>query len=205
MKNIIALTLAVLMALTLGTTALADSATIAPQFDVLDTAEGTYPVSFDRSDLKDGVLNNVHIYTEDTYDIVDVAKMAVGDTFEAEGNTITIESLETDEYGHININGGMEVEGGYTLTTEEDTNGWTTLIWDDFCTYTERATISLELADNVTLNDSWDIDGDPVTAEGIEAVTTAIMGSENDSFYEHNTELVIEGGKVVEINRHYVP
>ena len=154
-----------------------------------------FEVAFDVSQL----------YTEDIYDIVDVSKMAVGDTFEAEGKTITVETIERDEFGHINLNGGMDAEGGYTLTSEDDTNGWTTLIWDDFCTYTERGTLDLTLAENVTLNDSWDIDGEAVTATGIEAVTKAIMESANDSFYEHNTELVIEDGKVTEINRHYVP
>ena len=131
--------------------------------------------------------------------------MKIGDSFEAEGKTVTIESLGTDEFGNININGGFEKEGGYTLTTDEDTNGWTTTSWDDFCTYTERDTVDLTLAENVIFNDSWDTEADPVTAEGIEAVAKAIMESENDSFYEHNTELVIEDGKVIEFNRHYVP
>ena len=180
-------------------------AVIAPQFDRLDTTEGTYSAAFDRNDLKDGVLNNVRIFTEDVYDIVDVAQMAVGDTFETEGKAVTISSLETDEYGDILINGGFEEEGGYTLTTHEDTNGWTTTSWDDFCTYTQRDTVNLELAENVAFNDSWDIEKEPVTANGIEAVSNAIMASENRDFYEHNTELVIEGGKVVEINRQYVP
>ena len=145
-------------------------------------------------------------YTEDIYDIVDVSKMAVGDTFEAEGKTVTIESMETDEFGHININGGYDAENGYTLTTEDDSNGWTTLLDDDFCTYTERGAANLELAENVTFTDSSDIEAfnngsDPLAVTGIEAVTKAIMESANDSFYEHNTTIVIEGGKVTEINR----
>ncbi len=197
--------LCALVALMLMVCSFAMAETAAPEFTELDTANGTYAVAFNRDDLKDGVLGNVQIYTEDIYDIVDVSKMAVGDTFEAEGKTITVETIERDEFGHINLNGGMDAEGGYTLTSEDDTNGWTTLIWDDFCTYTERAKMDLTLAENVTLNDSWDIDGEAVTATGIEAVTQAIMESANDSFYEHNTELVIEDGKVTEINRHYVP
>ena len=179
--------------------------TIAPQFGGINVTDATCPVSFDRNDIKDGVLKSVHVFTEDIYDIVDISTMAVGDTFEAEGKAVAIQSLETDAAGNININGGMEAVDGYTLTTQEDTNGWTTLIWDDFCTYTERGIYDLPMAENVTLTDSWDIDGETVTAEGIEAVTAAIMASSNDSFYEHNTELVIEGGKVVAINRHYVP
>lgn len=182
-----------------------DSAMIVPQFDGLDTNEGTYPAAFDRDGLKDGMLTNVRVFTEDWYDIVDVAQMKIGDTFEAEGKTVVINSLETDEAGNININGGMDVDGGYTLTTEEDTNGWTTLIWDDFCTYTERGTVDLALAEDVTFTDAWEIDKEPVSAEGIEAVTAAIMASENDSFDAYNTTLRIEDGKVVEINRRYVP
>ena len=182
-----------------------DEKIISPEFSGIDTTDATCPVAFEREDLKDGVLNDVHIFTQDYYDIVDISEMAVGDTFEAEGRTIIIETLETNADGDIIINGGMEEEDGYTLISEEDTNGWRTMIWDDFGTYTERDVVNLPLAENVTFNDSWNIDAEPVTATGIEDVTKAIMESENDSFYEHNTELVIEGGKVVAINRHYVP
>lgn len=200
-----------LLALAMMLCAAAMAETIAPQSG-FDANEGTYAASFNRDDLKDGSLNNVELYTEDTYDIVDVDRMAVGDTFEAAGNTVTIESIEKDEYGNININGGFEEENGYTLTTEEDTNGYTTLDYNDFCTYTLRGTCKLDLAENVTFNDSYDIDAEaltngkePVTATGIEAVTKAIMESENDSFYDHNTEFVIQNGKVVEITRRFVP
>ena len=105
----------------------------------------------------------------------------------------------------MNINGGMDGEDGYTLTPEDESNCWTTLISDDFCTYTQRAEMSLPLAEDVTLSDSWDIDGEEVTATGIQAVTDAIMASENDSFYEHNTTIRIVDGKIAQITRHYVP
>ena len=200
-----------LLALAMMLCAVAMAETIAPQSG-FDANEGTYAAAFNRDDLKDGILNNVGLYTEDVYDIVDVDKMAVGDTFEAAGNTVTIESIEKDEYGNININGGFEEENGYTLTTEEDTNGYTTLDYNDFCTYTQRGTCNLELAENVTFTDNSDIDAaaieagkEGVTATGIEAVTKAIMESENDSFYDHNTEIVIQDGKIVEITRSFVP
>ena len=201
MKKMICALLAV--ALMLCSFALAE--TIAPQFTEIDAADGTYPVTFDRKDLKDGVLNNVVLSTEDVYDIVDVSRMAVGDTFEAEGKSVTIETIENDEYGHILINGGSDVENGYTLTSHEDENGWTTLLDDDYCTYTERGAFNLELAGNVTFTDSWDIDSEPVTATGIEEVTRAISESPNDAFIDLNTTIRIEGGKIVEIIRDYMP
>ena len=208
MKKMICALLA--LAMMLCTFAMAE--TIAPQFTELNTTDASLPAAFNRDDLKDGVLNNVHLYTEDIYDIADVSKMAVGDTFEAEGKTITIETIEQNKFGDIDINGGFEAENGYTLTNPEDTNGWTTTGYDDFCTYTERGPVSLDLAENVTFTDKWDLDlaaievgREPLTVTGIEAVTKAITESENDSFNERNTELVIENGKVVEITRTYNP
>ena len=208
MKKILCALLA--LAMMLCTFAMAE--TIAPQFSELNTTDATYPAAFSRDDLKDGVLNNVHLYSEDVYDIVDVSRMALGDTFEAEGKTITIEAIEKDEFGNIKINGGFEEDGGYTLTTEEGTNGWITTGYDDFCTYTDRGTVNLELAENVTFTDGYFLDAaaleagqKPLIVTGIEAVTKAIMESENDSFHEFNTEMVIENGKVVDIARCYNP
>lgn len=200
-----------LLALAMALCASAMAQTIAPQ-NWFDPNEGTYPAAFGRDALKDGALHGVRLYTEDWYDIVDVSMMAVGDTFEAEGRSVTIESKGVDEFGRHTINGGYEEENGYTLTTEEDTNGFTTTGYDDACTMTERGTVDLALAENVTFTDSYDIDADamrngkqPLTATGIEAVTAAIMASEHDSFDADNTRVTIEDGKVVEITRRYVP
>lgn len=204
--------LCALLALTLMLCTFAMAETIVPQFTELDTTDATYPAAFSRNDLKDGTLNNVRLYTEDWYDIVDVEQMKVGDTFEAEGNTITVETIEKNQFGDIDINGGFEAENGYTLTTEEDTNGWTTTGYDDFCTYTQRDTVSLALAENITFNDSYFLDVEAIeagrealTASGIEAVTKAIMESESDSFNELNTKITFKDGKVVEITRRYIP
>ena len=46
---------------------------------------------------------------------------------------------------------------------------------------------------------------EPLTVTGIEAVTKAIAEAANDSFNDHNTKVVIQDGKVVEINRSYNP
>ena len=200
-----------LLALAMMLCSFAMAEAIAPQF-AFDPNEGTYPAAFDRAKVKDGNLFDVKLYTEDIYDIVDISKMAVGDTFEAEGKTITIESIDKDEFGNIKINGGFEEDGGYTLTTEEDTNGYLTTGYNDFGTYTERGTCNLVLAENVTFTDSSDIDADallsgkqPLTVTGIEAVAKAIAEAANDSFNDHNTKVVIQDGKVVEINRSYNP
>jgi len=210
MKKLIAM----LTALMIMVCSAAMAETIAPQFTGVNTTEATYSVGFNRDDIKDGVMNNVTIYTEDVYDIAEVSKMAVGDTFEAAGKTITVETMETDEYGHININGGYDTKEGYTLRPqdEDEGNGWTTLLDDDFCTYTDRGVFNLELAENVTFTDYRDMTASAIfngeeapSFTGIEAVTKAIAESKDDSFYANNAEIRIEGGKVVEITRRYVP
>ena len=202
--------LCALIALMILVCSVAMAETIAPQFTELDTNDATYPVKFVREDIKDGVINNVHIYTMDIYDLVDISKMAVGDTFEAEGRAVTIESLETDEYGDLNINGGCNAENGYSLCTQEDINGWRTFLDNDLCTHTERGMLNLEMADDVTYTDITDIQAilngaDPLTYTGIEAVTKAIMESENDSFYADNTEIRIVNGRIAEITKRFVP
>ena len=172
--------------------------------DTVDMNEGEYPASFDRANLAGDALGDVKLYTDDCYDIVDIHQMAVGDTIVVGGEGIRIESLEEDEYGHKLVNGGFDA-GGCTLSPFDEDNCWMCVEDDDFNTYTERAEATLTLSENVVFTDGWDIEKDPVTAEGLEAVTAAIQGSKNDAFYCHNTTVRFENGKVVEIIRRYVP
>lgn len=203
MKRILCAALALMLAVC--GVALAES--LAPMFESLNTTDASHPVSFNRDNLKDGVLNDVQIYSRDLYDDASVEKLAVGDTFTGEGREVTVETLATDALGQILINGGYPEDNGFTLTRleEEYGDGWRTITDDDFATYTLRDTLSLTLDENVILEDSWNIDGEPVNATGIEAVANAIMASGNDRFDELNTELRLEDGKVVEIIRCYVP
>lgn len=208
MKKLLAMLLIAIMALT-SAAALAEA--IAPRFTEINTTDAEYHAAFKKEDLKDGVLNNVTISTLDVYDDAAVSKMAVGDTFEAEGRSVTIESMETDEDGDININGGYRAENGFTLTSDRDVDGWTTLMDNDYCTYTKRGVFNLALSENVTFIDYATMDTEamlngvePPTFKGIEAVAKAIA-EDAQYFSPNNTELRIEGGKVVEITRRYVP
>lgn len=177
---------------------------IRPMNETIDLNDGQYPVAFDRANIADGVISEVHFFTVDCYDIVDIASMTASDTLIIEGNAIRIESITDDEYGDKRINGGFD-EGGYTLHAFDESNCWMAVGEDDYHTYTERAVQAVTLGDAVMFTDAWNIEADPVTAEGIEAVTEAILSSDNDSFFEYNTTLRLEGGKVAEINRRFIP
>ena len=185
--------------------------TVAPQVvdvDVNALADGQYPVSFDRGDILSGstgiYMNAVHIYSMDVYDIVDVDTLTAGDTLVVSGEAIPVTSVERRD-SDVLVNGGLDGENGVVLgPIGEDSNGYRVWLESDLPTYTELCVTTLVLADNAVFNDSWNIEADPVKA-GYDGIVKAITESENDYFGQYNTTIRLEAGKVVEINRVYVP
>ena len=174
--------------------------------DVNNLPDGIYPVSFDKGDVLGGAsgvfMNAVHIYTRDWYDIVDVNTLSAGDTIVVSGEEVPVQSVESTEYGFL-VNDGLEDDSFY-LSGEEDSNGFAVHGLDDMTTYTDHGVTTLVLDPAATFTDGWDIESDPVTVEA-DGIVEAIQTSENDWFGPYNTTVRIEGGKVVEINRVYVP
>ena len=172
-----------------------------PEYDFSALADGTYPVSFERSSLADGALTFT-VCSQDVYDIVDINTLEVGDVISVSGTDVRIESLERGE--DLIVNGGL-IEDGFVLRSFEEDNCWKVVLLDDYNTYTERGEATLPLADDVTFTDGWDIEKDPVTVTGAEAVAAAIAGTEMDYFDPLNATVRVEGGKIVEIQRDYIP
>ena len=119
------------------------------------------------------------------------------------GIPFVVETLERDD-GDLLINGGLDNDG-LTLRAFDEDNCWKVVMEDDYSTYTERGDSALPLADSVTFTDGWDIEKEPVTVTGAEAVAEAIAGTEMDAFIPQNTTVRVEGGKIVEIVRAYMP
>ena len=203
MKKLIC-TLTVLTMLLCGL-AMAEGKTVMPMASEIDLAapgDGIYNVYFDPADLTDGALK-LTIYTEDCYDILDINTLAVGDVIWAGGIDIEIDSLEEKD-GDLLINGGID-EAGFNLRPYDEDNCWKMALEDDYATWTEAGETTLPLADDVTFTDGWDIDKEPVTVSGADAVAEAVNGTEMDSFIWLNTKVRVEGGKIVEITRYYMP
>ena len=182
--------------------------TVAPMavdVDVNDMPDGIYPVSFNRGDLFAGAsgsfMNAVHIYTQDWYDIVDVNTLAAGDTVIVEGEEIPVVSVERGEYG-ITVNAGQDDE--FTFASEEDSNGFFIRGLDDIATYTDHGVTTLQIDPSATFTDAWDIESEPVTVD-FGGIIEAMQSSEVEYFVQYNTVVRVEDGKVVEINRCYVP
>ena len=173
-----------------------------PEYDLDALADGVYPVYFDPANLADGTLS-LTVYSQDVFDIVDISTLEAGDSLVVNGIPFVIETLERDD-GDLLINGGLD-NGGLTLRAFDEDNCWKAVMEDDQNTYTERGDATLPLADDVTFTDGWDIEKDPVTVSGAEAVADAITGTDMNYFSPLNTTVRVEGGKIVEIVRAYMP
>ncbi len=173
-----------------------------PEYDLDALADGVYPVYFDPANLADGTLS-LTVYSQDVFDIVDISTLEVGDSLVVNGIPFVVETLERDD-GDLLINGGLDNDG-LTLRAFDEDNCWKVVMEDDHNTYTERGDATLPLADDVTFTDGWDIEKDPVTVTGAEAVAEAITGAEMDAFIPENTTVRVESGKIVEIVRAYMP
>ena len=175
--------------------------------DVGNLPDGTYPVSFDRGDLLAGAsgtyMNAVHVFTQDHYDPVAVSALKVGDTIVVEGEEVPVLTLGTDEYGDIVVNEDQDARAFY-LTTREDTNGYFIQGLDDMTTYTDHGATTLVIDPAATFTDAWDIESEPVTV-AYDGIVEAMQTSINDYFVPYNTTVRIEAGRVVEIQRVYVP
>ena len=184
--------------------------TVAPMvsaIDVNDLPDGVYPVSFDRGDVLSGAsgtfMNAVHIYTQDWYDIVDVNTLKAGDTVIVSGEAVPVLSVQENEYG-ILVNDGQDDVESFYFRGEEDTNGFAVHGLDDMTTYTEQGVTALTIDPAATFTDAWDIESEPVTV-GYDGIVEAMLASENDAFVPYNTTVRVEAGRVVEINRTFMP
>ena len=92
-----------------------------------------------------------------------------------------------------------------TLRAYDEDNCWRAVLEDDLHTYFKWGETTLPLSEDVTFTDGWDIEKDPVTVTGAEAVAEAITGAEMDAFIPENTTVRVEDGRIVEIVRVYMP
>ena len=176
----------------------------------LDDLDREDTVTFIPAEITSGVQGGsltAKIFSCDIYKKEDVEKLAVGDqiTFHQEGAawnqfvTVAVKSIEkNDQYHLVTINGGMEEQYGLDLLLEDDI--YRTMTFDDYPVYYEMGEKTLPLAENVVLKDS---SADP-QAEGASAVAAAI-NADPDNWTVYNTTLVVQGGKVQEVRRIWVP
>lgn len=155
----------------------------------LDDLDREDTVTFIPAEITSGVQDGsltAKIFSYDLYKKEDIENLSVGDqiTLHEEGAawnqfvTVAVESIEkNDQYHLVSINGGMEEQYG----------------------------LDLPLAEDVVLKDSSaDPQAEAVETTGASAVAAAI-NADPDNWTVYNTTLVVQGGKVQEVRRIWVP
>ena len=182
----------------------------------LDDLDREDTVTFIPAEITSGVQGGnltAKIFSYDLYKKEDVEKLAVGDqiTLHEEGAawnqfvTVAVESIEkNDQYHLVTINGGMEEQYGLDLKLEED-GTYRTMTFDDYPVYYEMGEKTLPLAEDVVLKDSSaDPQAEEMETTGASAVAAAI-NADPDNWTVYNTTLVVQGGRVQEVRRIWVP
>lgn len=179
--------------------------------DLDDTQTTTFVSAAITSGVQDGKLT-AKVFGYDIYKKEEIEKLAVGDKiiFHEEGAAqdqcvITeVKSIERNDQHHfVSINGGMEQPGGLDLKLEDD--AYRTMTFDDYPVYYEMGEKTMPLAEDVVLKDSSaDPQAEAVETTGAEAVAAAI-NADPDNWTTYNTTLVVQGGKVLEVRRIWVP
>ena len=181
--------------------------------DDLDDAQTTTFVSAAiTSGVQDGKLT-AKVFSCDIYKKEEIEKLAVGDkiTFHEEGAAqdqcvITeVKSIERNDQHHlVSINGGMEQPGGLDLKLEDD-DTYRTMTFDDYPLYYEMGEKKMPLAEDVVLKDSSaDPQAEAVETTGADAVAT-VINADPDNWTTYNTTLIVQGGRVQEVRRIWVP
>ena len=179
--------------------------------DLDDTQTITFVSAAITSGVQDGKLT-AKVFSCDIYKKEEIENLAVGDkiTFHEEGAVwnqcvITeVKSIERNDQHHlVSINGGMEQPGGLDLKLEDDI--YRTMTFDDYPLYYEMGEKTMPLAEDVVLKDSSaDPQAEAVETTGADAVAAAI-NADPDNWTTYNTTLVVQGGKVLEVRRIWVP
>ena len=181
----------------------------------LDDLDDMQTTTFVSASIISGVQNGkltARVFGYDIYKKEEIEKLAVGDkiAFHEEGAaqdqcvTTEVKSIERNDQHHlVSINGGMEEQDGLDLLLDDDT--YRTMTFDDYPVYYEVGEKTLPLAEDVVLKDSSaDPQAEAVETTGASAVAAAI-NADPDNWTVYNTTLVVQGGKVQEVRRIWVP
>lgn len=181
----------------------------------LDDMDDPETITFVPASIPSGVQDGgltANVFSYDIYKKDEVEKLAIGDKiiFHEEGAawnqyvTVEITSIEKNEEYHIvSINGGMEEQCGLDLLLDGDT--YRTMTFDDYPVYYEMGEKTMPLAEDVVLKDSSaDPQAEVVETTGADAVA-AVINADPDNWTVYNTTLTVQGGKVLEVRRIWVP
>lgn len=140
------------------------------------------------------------IYAYDQYDMVDIARLKIGDIIACHSGDIIVTSMEQNEAGTIFINGGLD-NGGFDLVTD-DNGVFYEVGFNDHKNWYEVGKTTIRVSADFVFTDSSDLDqGELIFYPG-----SFLIGEvTNYDFSPYNTTIRIENSQIVEMNRRYIP
>ncbi len=172
------------------------------KIDALDDC--TFAASFKASDVatdKDGTLTiRLSVDTYECYDMVDISRLAAGDTLVVEGKKFAVKTVDRSG-ADVRVNGGTEA-GGYDLHTDED-GVYYIINMDAGPTYHTIGETTLPVGKDFVYTDNSDPEkpGQKLSADDFQK---AMKGSDA-SFVPAATTVRVAGGKIVELTKNYMP
>ena len=173
--------------------------------EIEDLKDCIVPVSFKTEDFNwMGGNLSVTVYSRDLYDAVEVTQLHTGDTIMYDGTPLPIVKVE-EVNGAIIINDGQVDEGGCTLVPNEG-GTYVGRGLDDHPSYTAIGKTELPLAENFVIIDCGDFPTDPIDTIRTEQklYMETLEGADVD-FSCLDTQVTIEKGAIIEINRRWIP
>lgn len=174
--------------------------------DAMD--DGIYSAEIFKDSISetDGVLSiRTEIYTEEIYDIVEINQLAKGDILYIDGMLIEVNTIDTNKWGLLIINGGLE-EGGVALKPYDESNCYMYCGIDEEVSYTRHGITTLPVSEDVILTDNSTDPSVGTEYSGVEAVKEALDTILSEYILsEDNCKIRVEKGSIVEINKTYRP
>ena len=143
---------------------------------------------------------DLKIYSYDKFDMVDIAALEVGDIIVRYSGEVVVTSKEQNEAGIISINGGVEA-GGFDLATE-DSGIFYEVGLNDAKNWYEAGVATIPVSADFEFVDNADQEQGEIIFYPGSFLTEEIT---NYDFTPNNTTIRVEEGKIVEMNRIFVP
>lgn len=176
------------------------------EVDTDNIENGIYNVCIDESGITetDGKYTiRTEIYTEETYDIVDINRMAEGDVIYINGQLLPVNLITKTDNGFIEVNGGIE-NGGSALRPVDESNCYVYCGMDMESSYARRGIAGIAVSDNVKLIDNRDPAEEKVYT-GSEAVSALKEIVKDYPMTCYECIITVENGEIIEIHRIYRP
>lgn len=175
-------------------------------WDLNNLPDGEYAVSFSPAHIVTTAKGNYidfEIYSLDLFDAQLVKQLAIGDCIIYNDEVVEVKTIKKEDDGYISINYGME---GMTDFELYDDTRYRICGDDDHATYTSQGIVKLLVPITASMTDSG-IDGDPELSKEIKGAKLGhyLRNSWSDDFFEINTSITIKKGKIVKLNRYYIP